>query len=236
MLPGSGDPVQPGTARTYLRLFYVTGPLDAPPGGNLNTGLWQGFHLLHAEGLTFLPGLVPWERMPGARSVLRAGRHAVRRPHAARRGDRHDSGVPLQALFYSAALGVFAWAAGLLWSAPAVWTLGLLVSLLPKQLGYTQVDALIAPAALLSSPRLFACGCNAGRDARPIPFAVDFFVHLAFAFWFVMRPDVLPGWLIVSLVLHWRSWRRLAIPLVLFLSIGIGWGAQVRLDIRRNSC
>jgi hypothetical protein len=35
---------------------------------------------------------------------------------------------------------------------------------------------------------------------------------------------VLPGWLVVSLALHWRNRRRLLIPAVLFLAIGCGWG------------
>jgi hypothetical protein len=63
------------------------------------------------------------------------------------------------------------------------------------------------------------------QDGRPVGLALEIFVHLTFALWLLMRPDVLPGWLCVSLILHWRNWRRLLIPLVLFLTVGIGWGA-----------
>jgi hypothetical protein len=38
-----------------------------------------------------------------------------------------------------------------------------------------------------------------------------------------MRPDVLPGWAIVSLILHARDPRRLLIPIALAAAIGLGW-------------
>lgn len=204
-----------------LRLFYANGPLQEPAGTNLNVGLWQGFRFLQGEGLTFSRGAVPWERMPGyglfcALAGALFGHGTLLEIATAT--------IVLQVLFYSVALGLFAWAAGLLWSPPAVWTVGLLIALLPKQLGYTQVDSVVAPIALLVMASL-CVRLAALRNGRQIPWAADVFVHLAFACWFVMRPDVLPGWLIVSLLLHWRSWRRLLIPAALFLTIGCGWGA-----------
>jgi hypothetical protein len=198
--------------------------LQDPPGANLNTGLWQGFRLIHGQGLTFAAGSVPWERMPGyglfcglagALGALFGGRTLL---------DLAVATVLLQILFFVTTLAFFVWAAGLLFSPPAVWTLGLLIALVPKELGQTQVDAVIAPVMLL----LLASLClrlKAIRDGRPVTLALDVFTHLTFALWFLMRPDVLPGWLIVSLVLHWRRWRHLLIPVALFLAIGFSWGA-----------
>ena len=40
------------------------------------------------------------------------------------------------------------------------------------------------------------------RHAQKVPIAVDILVHASFALWFVLRPDVLPGWAVVSIVLQ----------------------------------
>ena len=50
-----------------LRLFYAGGALQELPGSNLNVSVWQGFRLLHGEGLTQSSDVVPWQRMPGLR-------------------------------------------------------------------------------------------------------------------------------------------------------------------------
>jgi hypothetical protein len=203
-----------------LRLFYAAGPLQDPPGSNLNVGLWQGFRLLQGEGLTHLKDAVPWSRMPGyglfcALAGVLFGDNTML--------DLAVAVVLLQVLFYGVAVGCFVWAAGLLWPPQAVFTLGLLIALLPKQLGYTQADSIIAPIALLLTAAL-CLWIRAAQEGRPVRMGLVLPIHLAFALWFVMRPDVLPGWFGVSLALHWREWRRLLIPVVLFLAIGCSWG------------
>ena len=203
-----------------LRLFYAAGALQKPAGENLNIGQWQGFRLLHGNGLTVSPGTVAWSRMPGyGLFCALAGLFFASRSIL----DMTIATIVLQVLFYAVALGCLAWAAGLLWSPPAVFILGLLIAVLPKQLGYAQVDSIIAPIALLVMASL-CLRIKASADG-PVRLWVDVLVHSTFALWFLMRPDVLPGWLAVSLVLHWRNWRRLLVPAVLFVAIGCGWGA-----------
>jgi len=201
-----------------LRLFYAAGPLQETPGSNLNVGLWQGFRMLQGDGLTFAAGAVPWSRMPGyglfcALAGALFGHRSLL--------DLAIGVVLLQLLFYTVAVAGLVWAAGLLWPPHAVFTVGLLVALLPKQLGSTQGDSIIAPIALLLTAALCLC-LKPSRDDVPVGLMV--LVHLAFAAWFAVRPDVLPGWLVVSLALHWRDRRRLLIPAVLFLAIGLTWG------------
>lgn len=204
-----------------LRAFYAGGPLQEPPGANLNGGLYQGFRLLEGRGLTVRDGVVPWERMPGygffcaAAGALFGHRSLL---------ELAISTVLLQVLFYSVAVGIFAWAAGSLFTPAAVWAVGLAIAWLPKEVGLTQVDAVIAPIAMLMLAAL-CVRLKRVSDRRPVPIAIDAAVHLTFALWFVMRPDVLPGWAAVSLYLHWRQWRRLLIPVVLFLVLGGTWGA-----------
>jgi len=204
-----------------LRSFYANGPLLEPPGANLNGGLHQSMRLLDGRGLTTTDGVVPWERMPGyALFCATAGTLFGHRSLV----QLATSAVLLQALFYSAALGAFAAAAMPLFTPAGVWAAGILIAWLPKQLGFTQVDAIIAPAALLILAAL-AVRIDRVRRAQPVPIAVDILVHASFALWFVLRPDVLPGWAVVSIVLHAKQWRRLLIPLTFFLVVGAAWGA-----------
>jgi hypothetical protein len=203
-----------------LQSFYVAGPLQEPAGNNLNEGVWLAWRFLQGQGLTIPPGVVPWERMPGyglfcVVAGLLFGHGSLLELTVAT--------VLLQIILYCVAVGVFSAAAMLLWSPAAVWSLSMLLALLPKQLGFAQVDSIIAPIAIL----LLAALCFRWRhtDAdRPGRWGVDVVVHLTFALWFVMRPDVLPGWLLVSTILHWRNWKRLLIPAAFILAIGVSWG------------
>ena len=204
-----------------LRSYYAGGPLQDMAGNNLNGPIWEAKRLLQGQGFTFADGVVSWAKMPGyglfsAVAGLTFGHQTLL--------DVVMSTLWLQVFFYSAALGFFAWAGGRLWRPPVVWAVGLLIAMLPKQLGYTQVDSVIAPVVLL----ILAAFCirfEAEQNDRPIALGVDVFVHLTFALWFLMRPDVLPGWAIVSMILHARTPRRLLIPAALAVLIGVGWAA-----------
>jgi hypothetical protein len=213
----------PFTARD-LRAFYASGPMQEIAGSNLNGALWEATRLVHGQGFTVADGLVSWAKMPGyglfaaLAGVLFGDRTFV---------DLAVSTVLLQVLFYSGALGFFVWAAGRLWRPAVVWTVGLLIAMLPKQLGYTQVDSIIAPIALMILGAL-CLRLAARQDGRPVA-RIDLLVHFLFAVWFLMRPDVLPAWAIVSLILHARDPRRLLLPIAFAAAIGVGWaGYQMR--------
>jgi hypothetical protein len=62
----------------------------------------------------------------------------------------------------------------------------------------------------------------ARQDDRPVA-RIDLLVHFLFAVWFLMRPDVLPAWAIVSLILHAHDPRRLLLPIAFAAAIGVGW-------------
>lgn len=204
-----------------LRIMYASGPLQEPAGSNLNGGLYQASRLLAGEGLTTRDGVVPWERMPGYGLFCAAAGTLFGHDTLV---DLAISAVLLQTIFYCVAVGVFAWAAARVFTPAAVWGTGLVVAWLPKQLGYTQADAIVAPIALLIASAVCVRIAYA-RDRGTVPAGVDMAVHLAFASWFLMRPDVLPGWLAVSLILHWKNRRRLVLPLACFLAIGVAWGS-----------
>ena len=73
---------------------------------------------------------------------------------------------------------------------------------MPKQLNYTEVDSIIAPISLLvlSAIIVLPPRGRAGRHTRAVQ-RPSLVVNLAFALWFVMRNDVLFGWIVVSVAL-----------------------------------
>jgi len=202
-----------------LRSYYASGPLQEGPGSNLNGAIYEASRLLTGRGFTVADGLVSWAKMPGyglfaAIAGLLLGHETLLQLAI--------NTVLLQVLVYAVAVGVFAWAALKLWPPAVVWAVSLLVAMLPKQLGYTQVDSVIAPIALL----LLAVVCLRLRtcdDGRAVPLRLDASLHLMFAVWFIMRPDILPAWMVVAVILHWRQPRRLLLPATLAAAIGIGW-------------
>src|SRR5262249_3474250 len=129
-----------------LRAYYASGPLQEIAGSNLNGAIWEASRLMGGQGFTVADGLVSWAKMPGyglfaaLAGILFGHRTFVGLVMATILG---------QILFYCGAVAFFAWAAGRLWRPAVVWTVGLLVAMLPKQLGYTQVDSVITPVALL---------------------------------------------------------------------------------------
>jgi dolichol-phosphate mannosyltransferase len=51
----------------------------------------------------------------------------------------------------------------------------------------------------------------------------DYLLHAAFLIAVFFRHDVLPGWIIVSLLLYWKRPRRLVLPAALFAVLAIPW-------------
>jgi hypothetical protein len=104
---------------------------------------------------------------------------------------------------------------------------GILIALLPKQLLYTEVDSIVAPIALLVLSALLWYFASTDRvGPRPIP--IFLLVNAAFALWFVMRTDVLPGWIVVSIAMAGWRWRGVLVPAVLICAIAVPWGLYKR--------
>jgi hypothetical protein len=207
-----------------LRAAYAKQWLPERPGANLIGGLQEGVRVVQGHGLTIADGFVQWHRMPGY-GLLCAALAGI-----AGVADLIDL-VPLvvvaQCLLYSVAVGVFVSAALRLFPPTVAFLVGIAVILLPKQLAYTQADSIIAPLQLVVIATLLRYLAEE-RDGRPATFPRFLEVNLAFALWFFVRTDVLPGWFIVSALLAGRRWRRLALPVVLALLIAVPWGLYKR--------
>jgi len=207
-----------------LRSFYASTLQIGPSDGNLTGGLFEGSRLLQGLGETVPPGIVQWHRMPGYGLFCAIAAAIGRTTNVL---EIAMIVIVLQVLLYSVAVGVFVHTAQRLLTPWMAWLLGVLIALLPKQLGYTQVDSIIVPIALIVLAAL-AVHLAAAQDGRDAALKHFLLVNLAFALWFVMRNDVLPGWVVVSLVLARRRWRYLVVPAVLISAIALSWALYKR--------
>jgi len=202
-----------------LRSMYGLELVESGANGNLTGNLYEGARLLQGLGATEPPGIVQWHRMPG---------YGLFCGLAAAIGRTTDvveiamTVIILQVLLYSVSVGAFVAAAGRLFAPWMACLLGMLVTLLPKQLNYTQVDSIIAPIALVVAATLLIHLAATRGGARP-PLRTFSLANAAFAFWFLMRNDVLPGWVVVSLMLAARRWRYVMVPLLLIVAVGVSW-------------
>jgi len=205
-----------------LRVMLASGPLQDGIGANLNYGMYLGSRLLSGEGLTFGPGWVPWERMPGyglfgALAGLVAGYTT----------DLFSIGlasIKLHLLFFAVANAVFVAAAARAMQPGVAVAVAALVCFMPNQLANTQADSIMVPVYLLTAAALCLYLDRERGGARP-SFRYHVLVHLSFALWFLMRPEGVVGWAALSLILYRRAWRYLALPAALYLAIGLTWGA-----------
>ena len=203
-----------------LRVMLASGPLQDGVGANLNYGMYLGSRLLAGEGMTFGPGFVPWERMPGygffgALSGLTAGFTT----------DLLAIGmtsIQLHLLLFAAANALFAAAATRVMRPALALLSAVLVCFMPNQLANTQADSIMVALYLLTAAALCVYLDRERREGFP-PFRFHLLVHAPFALWFLTRPEGVVGWAAVSLILYRRRLLYLALPAALYLSIGVSW-------------
>ncbi len=204
-----------------LRVMLASGPMQEGVGANLNYGMYLGSRLLAGEGLTFGPGWVPWERMPGygffcALAGLLSGTT-----------DLFAIGITsiqLHLLLFAAASAAFAAAAARVMRPAVAVAVTALVCFMPNQLANTQADSIMVAVYLLTAAALCLYLEKERSGSRP-PLRYHLLVHLSFALWFMTRPEAVVGWAALSLILYWRAWRYLLLPTALYLAIGLSWGA-----------
>lgn len=205
-----------------LRVMLASGPVQEGVGANLNYGMYLGSRLLQGEGLTFGPGWVPWERMPGYGFFCALAGIAS--------GFQTDiftiglASLRLHLLFLALASAAFATAAARVMRPGLAVTAAMLVGFMPNQLANTQADSIMVPLYLLTAAALCLYLDSERRLGWP-PLRYHLLVQLPFALWFLTRPEGVVGWAALSLVLYRRHWRYLALPAALYLAIGVSWGA-----------
>ena len=171
--------------------MLASGPVQEGVGANLNYGMYLGSRLLQGEGLTFGPGWVPWERMPGygffgALAGLVAGWKT----------DIFTIGlvsIELHLLFFALASAAFVTAAARVMRPGLAVGAAVLVIFMPNQLANTQADSIMVPCYLLTAAALCLYLDRERRGGLP-PLGYHLLVHLSFALWFLMRPEGVVGW------------------------------------------
>ena len=207
-----------------LRSFYGEELILSPLGGNVIGSLQEGSRLAQGLGQTISPGFVQWHRMPGYGWLCAL---------AAVMGRTTDVVeiamivVLLQVVLYSAAVGLFVSVGRRVFGLPIATLIAVLITLLPKQLNQTEVDSIIAPICLVVLTALLA-SLSQSRDGDTPSMRTFLVVNSACALWFVLRNDVLPGWVVLSVALAGRRWWRLIVPVALMASIALPWALYKR--------
>jgi hypothetical protein len=102
----------------------------------------------------------------------------------------------------------------------------LVVAFMPNQLANTQADSIMVSIYLLTAAALCLYLERERRGWPPLGYHA--LVHLAFALWFLTRPEGVVGWAAISAILYYKRWRYLALPAALYLAIGLPWALYKR--------
>jgi hypothetical protein len=207
-----------------LRSSYGEELIVSAVGGNVVGGLQEGSRLARGLGQTIGPGFVQWHRMPGYGWLCALA--AV----IGRTTDLVEIAaivVLLQVALYSAAVGLFVAVGRRVFGVPIATLIGVLITLLPKQLGQTEADSIIAPICLVVLAALLVTLSQTSGHGAP-SMRTFLLVNAACALWFAVRNDVLPGWVALSLALAGRRWWRLMVPVMLMAAIALPWAFYKR--------
>jgi hypothetical protein len=194
---------------------------------NLTEGIVLAANVREGNGYTFDDGKVDTYRMPGYAAVVAAASVVAGTPARDFRGVATDT-IWAQVLLTAAALGLFTFAAARRFGRLTLVVLVAVLVSLPTNFQFTQGDSMMFAAGLLVTAALLPfLGRPRGAAA---PWREVVLLHLAFGVYFLLRTDVAIAWAVVSLVVHWRRWRQLAVWLTVFIAIGAGFGAYCRAN------
>jgi hypothetical protein len=201
-----------------MRALVGAGTLLEPPGSNLNYGLGMAHGVVSGVG-PLANGQVLWNRMPGyAYLVAAAGPWSG----AFELGVRS---LAMHLVVLAVGLAALVPAMARLAPLPVAALAGMAIAVAPATPWYTFIESLMPGVACL----LLAAGCRfaaAYEEKGYAPWPHHLALHLAFAFWFAVRTDIVPAWALVSLLLYAprrKDWPKLAYPVVLFLAVGLPW-------------
>lgn len=200
---------------------------DYGPNGNLTEALQLAANLREGHGYTLDDGSVDTYRMPGyALLAAAAGAASGASPR-----DFQNVGAAtiwLQILLTAAAIGGFVYVAASRFRRSVLIVVALVVLALQANLQFTQGDSIMFAAALLVTTALLPFLDRARGDAARWRDVIP--LHLAFGTYFLFRTDIALAWAAVSLIVHGRRWRHLALWLTVFVAIGAGFGAYAKAN------
>ena len=208
----------PTDGANNLQALLSNGALKEFPGSNLNYGLHMAANFLNGHGLT-INGSPPWHRMPGYGLFVALAGNANSPLTMAL------NAVLMQLFCMAAALTFFYHCALKIMPKALPLALVTIITLLPYSFYYHQIESVMPSIVLV----LLALSCIYIKhyNFKTLTLRHHIMLHSGFALWLLFRPDIIPGWIIVSLLLYCRrlnTLKYLAIPVLMMASIGISWG------------
>ncbi len=215
-----------GTPRSFPRAFVTTHLKNF----NLTESLVIGANLLQGRGNTQPvadgSAKIDTYRMPGyAMFVALAG--IVFRVPGTDLEELGASTVYLQVLTFACAIAVLGYNLPRALPAGIAALLTVATCWFPQAFDLTQADSMVIVCGLLVAGAV--CLFDQDIDVSRVPWRHHALLHAGFGLWFLMRSDVLIGWMGLSLFLYRRHPRWLLLPLAVALSIGVGWGSYKAL-------
>jgi hypothetical protein len=189
-------------------------------------GLLIGNNLRNGAGITLpvsgAPPKIDTYRMPGYAMFVALAGFIGRAP-------RDDltalarSAVYAQVWMFAFALAFFGFNATPLVGAARSAAMSASAAWFPQAFDMTQADSTIVACGLLVTGALCVLQTKA-RNSATVPLKHHLTLHAALALWFLMRSDILVGWLGISIYLYRRRPLWLMLPVVFYLPIAGSWG------------
>jgi hypothetical protein len=207
-----------------LRAFTAANPLASMMGANLNYGLYLGNNVFNGQGLLYSGQAIDWARMPGYPLLIALAGFINLVP-----GNLVTlalSTMMFEIILIACALGFCFYGLQKIMQPLVALIVALLLLNLRGQIPYIQVES-VMPAITFFILGAGACYLSASDRLKKLPpLGYHILLHAAFALWLLMRPDVMVGWLVVSLILYlpkMKYWPYLLIPVLFFASITLPW-------------
>ncbi len=212
-----------GDGMRDLRITFASGTLLEGAGANLNYALYMAQSILAGHG-PLIVSQPPWHRMPGY-----AGLIALSGIFSQDLLQLAMNGMVWQLIFFASSGAVLYHFARKIMPAYIAAVAVFLVLNSRNQLFYIQIESIMPAIAMLvlAGGCVFLAEIRKNRNGQMPSFKYHVPLHLAFALWFSIRPDVVPGWIAVSLILYCRSLKTLkylALPCLGLAIIGGSWG------------
>lgn len=207
-----------------LRTYNGSGTVQEPPGSNLNYGAYMALNISQGNGPVAIPRQPAWARMPGYGYVLSIMTPFMNKPLSIL--DILVNSIFLQVFLFAITSTYFIWAAGKLFP---LWVTAILIGAINLDLHYLQLDITqiegMMPVVILFMAGNSCLFLNKYKDNDLPPLFYHLLFHLGFLIWFLIRADIIPGWLIISFILYIRpkNWKYLLIPILMLFTSGLLW-------------
>lgn len=205
-----------------LRIYNASGTMQAGIGSEFNYGAYMVLNIITGHGPVMNPHYPPWERMPGYGFVLSVMTIFMSKPINLL--DILINSIFFQIFLFAAAASYFAYTASKI---TKCWIIALAIILI-RYYSFapnTQIEG-IMPAVILFILGNNCLFINKIQQNKVPSFMYHLLLHFGFLLWFLIRADIVPAWMIISIILYARPLKNLKymlIPTLMLLTSGLTW-------------